>query len=88
MHTRTYLFVLGLGVSMYNIYKKYVHKYLCIYPLSRIYNTSLISAYFGLDSRECKCLEYLFKINNKRISTLAPIIYPKLSIFKNLFYGY
>jgi hypothetical protein len=24
--------------------------------LSRIHNTSLISAYFGLDSRECKCL--------------------------------
>jgi hypothetical protein len=28
-----------------------------------MYNTSLISAYFGLDSRECKCLEYLFIIN-------------------------
>jgi methionyl-tRNA synthetase len=32
----------------------------CIYPLSRIHNTSLIRAYFGLDSRECKCFEYLF----------------------------
>jgi hypothetical protein len=34
----------------------------CIYPLSRIHIqalTSLISAYFGLESRECKCLEYL-----------------------------
>jgi hypothetical protein len=29
-----------------------------INPLSRIRNTSLISAYYGLDSRECKCLEY------------------------------
>jgi hypothetical protein len=28
-------------------------------PLSRIRDTSLISAYYGLDSRECKCLEYL-----------------------------
>jgi hypothetical protein len=27
--------------------------YVCIYPLSRIQSTSLISAYFGLDSREC-----------------------------------
>jgi hypothetical protein len=35
--------------------------HVCIFnPLSRIHNTSLISAYFGLDSRECKCLEYLF----------------------------
>jgi hypothetical protein len=33
-----------------------------IYPLSRIHNASLISAYFGLDSRDCKCLEYLFTI--------------------------
>jgi hypothetical protein len=32
----------------------------CINPLSRIHNTSLISAYFGLDRRECECLEYLF----------------------------
>jgi hypothetical protein len=31
-----------------------------IYPLSRIRNTSLVSAYFGLDKRECECLEYLF----------------------------
>jgi hypothetical protein len=40
-------------------------KQVCIYPLSRIFNTSLISAYFGLDSRECKCLEYLFIINEE-----------------------
>jgi hypothetical protein len=33
--------------------------YICINPLSRIRNTSLISAYYGLDSRECKCFEYL-----------------------------
>jgi hypothetical protein len=32
-----------------------------INPLARIHNTSLISAYFGLDSRECKCLEYIFR---------------------------
>jgi hypothetical protein len=30
-----------------------------IYPLSRIHNTSLVSAYFGLDKRECECLEYI-----------------------------
>jgi hypothetical protein len=41
---------------MYNLYE--LKKKLCIYPLSRIHNTSLISAYL-LDSRECKCLEYL-----------------------------
>jgi hypothetical protein len=34
----------------------------CINPLSRIHNTSLISAYFELDSGETKCLEYLFII--------------------------
>jgi hypothetical protein len=51
---------LGLGVSMYNVYlftKKCIE--VCIYPLSRLHNTSLISAYFGLYSRESKCLEYL-----------------------------
>jgi hypothetical protein len=31
-----------------------------IYPLSRNHNTSLVSAYFGLDQHECGCLEYLF----------------------------
>jgi hypothetical protein len=35
---------------------KYISIY--IYPLSRLHNTSLVSAYFGLDKREC--LEYLF----------------------------
>jgi hypothetical protein len=33
-----------------------------INPLSRIHNTILISAFFGLDSRDCNCLEYLFII--------------------------
>jgi hypothetical protein len=28
------------------------------YPLRRIHNTSLVSAYFGLDKRVCVCLEY------------------------------
>jgi hypothetical protein len=32
------------------------------YPLSRIHNTSLVSAYLGLDKRECERLEY-FKLN-------------------------
>jgi hypothetical protein len=26
----------------------------------KIHNTSLISAYFGLDSPECKCLEFIY----------------------------
>jgi hypothetical protein len=34
--------------------------YISINPLSRIHNTILIIAYFGLDSRESECLEYLF----------------------------
>jgi hypothetical protein len=45
-----------------------------IYPLSRIHNTSLISAYIGLDSRECKCLEFFFKIQRYRLNTLISII--------------
>jgi hypothetical protein len=45
---------------MYNMYvfkKKCIS--VCINPLSRIHNISLKSAYFGLDSRECKYLEYI-----------------------------
>jgi hypothetical protein len=56
---------------MYVFTKKNVYKYLYINPLPRIHNTSLISAYFGLDSRECKCLEYLYfiiTINNWKVS--------------------
>jgi hypothetical protein len=34
-----------------------------IYRLSRIHNTRLTSAYFGLDNNECECLEYLFIIH-------------------------
>jgi hypothetical protein len=45
-----------------------VHEQVCLYWVwvflciicMYLHNTSLISAYFGLDSRECKCLEYLF----------------------------
>jgi hypothetical protein len=40
--------------------KKHIYKHVPIYPLSRLHNTSFISAYFGLASRECKCLEYLY----------------------------
>jgi hypothetical protein len=29
-----------------------------IYPLSRIHNTNLVSAYFGLDKPERECQEY------------------------------
>jgi hypothetical protein len=32
-----------------------------IYPLSKIHNTSLVSAYFSLDKRECECLEYILR---------------------------
>jgi hypothetical protein len=35
-----------------------------ISPIKKLYNISkhILCAYFGLDSRECKCLEYLFII--------------------------
>jgi hypothetical protein len=33
-----------------------------IYPLPRIYNTSLVSAYFGLDKRECVSRIFIFLI--------------------------
>jgi hypothetical protein len=58
----TCLFVLGLGVSIYNMHvlTKNVYIIMHIYPLSRIHNTSLVNAYFELDKHECKCLEYLF----------------------------
>jgi hypothetical protein len=36
------------------------HIRMYIYPLSRIHNTSLVSAYFGLDKRDCEYREYLF----------------------------
>jgi hypothetical protein len=49
------------ALSMYIMYvftkKKYISMY--IYPLSRIHNTSLISAYCGLDKRDSECLEYM-----------------------------
>jgi hypothetical protein len=48
---------------MYNMYvftkKKYLCIYLYIYSLSRIYNTSLTSAYFRLNNRKWECLYYL-----------------------------
>jgi hypothetical protein len=50
----------GLGVCIINKYvsTKEKSKQLCIiYPLSVI--TGLISAFFGLDNRQCECLEYL-----------------------------
>jgi hypothetical protein len=58
----TCLLVLGLGVCYVYYVCIYKKKYISIfiYPLSRIHNTSLASAYFGLDKRECGCLEYLF----------------------------
>jgi hypothetical protein len=37
-----------------------------IYPLSRFHNISLVSAYFGLDKRECGCLEYYIIIIQDR----------------------
>jgi hypothetical protein len=47
-----------------------------IYPLSRIHNTSLTSAYFGLDKRECECLGYLFIYSKDHLSiSIAPLVY-------------
>jgi hypothetical protein len=45
--------VLGLGVSMYDMYVFTKKMY-----INMLYDTSFISAYCVLDSRECKCLEY------------------------------
>jgi hypothetical protein len=39
-------------LCMYLQKKKYINMY--IYPLSRIHNTSFVSAYFGLDKRGCE----------------------------------
>jgi hypothetical protein len=53
-----------IGSGCFYVYYVCIHtnKSILVYinPLSRIHNASLISTYFGLDSRECKCLEYLF----------------------------
>jgi hypothetical protein len=44
--------------SMYtNVFTK---KSIYIYPLSRIYNTSLTSAYIGVNSCECEYVDHLF----------------------------
>jgi hypothetical protein len=81
----TCLLVLGLRVSMYNMYeftkKKCIQVF--IYPLSRIHNTSLISAYFGLDNRECKCLN-TYCCNVLRTETLrSPQNYSSISLYLN-----
>jgi hypothetical protein len=52
---------IGLGVPLVRLYvftKKYIS--ICIYPFSGIHNTSLTSAYFGLDIFKRECLEYLY----------------------------
>jgi hypothetical protein len=53
----------------------------CIYPLSRIHNIGLISASFELDSRECKCLEYLFIF--LRYSSETPTFYQNYLAMRN-----
>jgi hypothetical protein len=45
-----------------------------IYPLSRMHNTSPVSAYFGLDKRQCECLHYLFIWYRRFIPKLKTII--------------
>jgi hypothetical protein len=45
-----------LSIVFIYLQKMYISMY--IYPLSKIYNTSLVSAYFGLYKRECESLEY------------------------------
>jgi hypothetical protein len=56
--------------SMYSMYvfaNKGISMY--IYPLSRIHNTSLVSAYFGLDTRECECIEYYLYLLKSSITS-------------------
>jgi hypothetical protein len=55
-HVCLYWVWVFLCYNMYVFTKQSI--YVSINPLSRFHNTSLISSYFGLDSRECKCLEY------------------------------
>jgi hypothetical protein len=43
---------------MYVFTKKNVCKYVLIRYLESVTQALFISAYYGLDSRECKCLEY------------------------------
>jgi hypothetical protein len=38
------------------------------YPLSRIHNTSLVSAYFRLDKRKCKCLKFIYLFNGLKLN--------------------
>jgi hypothetical protein len=57
---------------MYVFTKKNLSMY--IYPLSRIHNTSLVSAYLGLDKRECEGLEYLFIYHNFTHNSLANLL--------------
>jgi hypothetical protein len=51
--------------------------------LPRIHNTSLISAYFGLDSCECKCLEYFFLVCSKTYPIVILTRKLHASSFKN-----
>jgi hypothetical protein len=49
-----YVFTKNKNLSMY------------IYRLSRIHNTSPVSAYFGLYKREHECLEYIYMYRKNR----------------------
>jgi hypothetical protein len=66
-----YCNVSGLGVSMYNMYVFTKKMYICINPLSRIRNTSLISAYYRLYCRECKCFNCLVPIRARIINVCS-----------------
>jgi hypothetical protein len=55
---------------------KYISMY--IYPLSRIHNTSLVSAYFGVDKRES--LEYLVIYYFITLKEVTSTVYVKLRI--------
>jgi hypothetical protein len=59
------MFVLGLGVSMYNsmcLKKKDINVY--IHPLPRIHNTSLTNANIGVGYSEYVLNIYLFLLSN------------------------
>jgi hypothetical protein len=48
----------GCFLCIMYVFTKNVFKYIYIYPLPRIHNSS--RAYFGLDQRACDCQEYNF----------------------------
>jgi hypothetical protein len=66
VHKHVCLYWVWVFLCIVCICKKNAYKYVFIRYLAYLaHNTSLISAYFGPDSRECKCLEYVAPLIKK-----------------------